>query len=231
VTGEPLSARSISIGYGRIAVVRNLDLTLRAGEVTCLLGTNGAGKTTTILGLAGVLPLLHGELWVGGKRSRAPLHQRARAGTALVTEDRPVFMRLSVKENLRLGRGGIDGALSYFPELHAHLSRPAGLLSGGQQQMLALARALASRPKVLLIDELSFGLAPQILRRLLTAVRAAADDGVSVLLVEQHARQALLIADRAYVMRGGEVVLSGAAAELLQDFDVVARSYMATGSS
>src|SRR5581483_9818736 len=203
----------------------DLDLAVESGEVVALLGPNGAGKTTTLLALAGELKPLSGEVVFDGKATRAGLYRRARAGLAFVTEERSVFMPLTAAENLRVGRGDKALALSLFPELEPLLGRRAGLLSGGEQQMLTLARALSRRPRCLLIDELSLGLAPLVVARLLTAVRKAADEeGVGVLLVEQHVRQALKLADRVHVLRRGRVVLAGTRDELhsrLQDVEAL----------
>lgn len=221
-----LVTRGLSAGYGSLAAVRNLDLEVRAGEIVALLGPNGAGKTTTLLTLAGELRALAGEIRWRGKPTTAPLHRLARSGLGLVTEERSVFMRLTVAENLRLGRGSVERALTLFPELQEHLKRRAGLLSGGQQQMLTLARALAADPAVLMADELSLGLAPQVVLRLLRALQDAAELGVGVLLVEQHARQALSIADRAYVLQRGRVVLEGPGADLRNNFDEIQRTYL-----
>jgi ABC-type branched-subunit amino acid transport system ATPase component len=222
-----IEARGLSAGYGSLAAVSDLDLSLHAGEVIALLGANGAGKTTTILTLAGELAPLGGELRWRGAPTRASLARRARAGLGLVLEERSIFARLTVMENLNIGRGSIEDALELFPELVPHLKRRAGLLSGGQQQMLALGRALAARPKALLIDELSLGLAPVLVSRLLEAVRDAAASGVGVLLVEQHVPQALAVADRAYVLRRGRVVLDGTTAELRGRVDEIEQTYLA----
>lgn len=228
--GEPLlRAVNLSAGYGSLAAVRGLDLEVDRGEVVALLGANGAGKTTTLLTLAGELAPLAGEVRLGGRLVRGALFRRAREGVALITEEKTVFMNLTVAENLRLGRGEPETALEVFPELRDHVGRRAGLLSGGQQQMLALARVLAGRPTLLLADELSLGLAPILVRRLLTAVRAAADErGVGVLLVEQHVRRALEVADRAYVLQRGRVVLSAPAAELRGRMGEIEASYLST---
>lgn len=222
-----IEARNVSVGYGNRAVVRELDLEVAAGEVVVLLGANGAGKTTTMLTLAGDLAPLAGELHVDGHRSRNPLHRRAREGLSFVTEERSVFMRMSTADNLRVGKCDRGRALELFPELEPLLSRMAGLLSGGEQQILTLARALARRPRLLLADELSLGLAPLIVTRLLHAVRrAATEDGVGVVLVEQHVGQALEIADRAYVMSRGRIVLSGPAAEVAGRLHEVQDAYL-----
>jgi branched-chain amino acid transport system ATP-binding protein len=210
-----ISARGVSAGYHKHPVVTGLDLEVRAGEVVALLGPNGAGKTTTLLTLAGELTPLEGEVHFHGETKPAPLFQRARHGLAFVTEERSVFPNLTAGENLKIGRGDDSIALGLFPELEPLLDRRGGLLSGGEQQMLTLARALSRKPIVLLADELSLGLAPLVVARLLKAVRSAADEhGVGVLLVEQHVKQAMRIADRVVVMRGGRIVLSGTAADV-----------------
>jgi ABC-type branched-subunit amino acid transport system ATPase component len=222
-----LEARGLRAGYGDTVVVRGLDLEVHAGEVVALLGPNGAGKSTTILTLAGELRSLGGEIFLHGQKTAAALHKRVRLGLGLVSEERTVLMRMSVADNLRVNRGDTDYALELFPELVPHLKRNVGMLSGGQQQMLALARALSRRPKVLLADELSLGLAPIIVDRLLAVARAAADEGVAVLLVEQHVHKALELADRAYVVRRGEVQLSGTAKELREHIADVEKVYLA----
>ena len=229
VTTAPIiEARGVFAGYGDLAAVRNLDLDIRPGEVVAVLGANGAGKSTTLLTLAGELPPLHGELHWRGEATTHPLHRRARAGTALVPEERSVIRSLSVADNLRLAGVAVADALSLFPELEPLLGRPAGLVSGGEQQMLTLARALARRPSLILADELSLGLAPLIVRRLLVTLRQAADEGVAVVVVEQHARQVLHVADRVVVLRRGEVVVTGTADEVRASFDEVRRAYLTT---
>ena len=223
-----LEARGLCAGYGSVVVVRDLDLEVRAGEVVALLGANGAGKTTTLLTLAGVLQPHDGNVLVLGASARSPLHQRARSGLALVTEDRAVLMRMTVLDNLRLGRCDVDLALDIFPELKTRLRLTAGLLSGGEQQMLALGRMLARRPEVLLADELSLGLAPLVVERLLGVVRAAADEGVAVLLVEQHVRKVLRVADRAYVLQRGRLALEGTSDEITAQLADVENSYLSS---
>jgi len=212
-----LKARGLVAGYGEITVVRDLDLELRAGEVVALLGANGSGKSTTIMTLAGELPVLGGTVVWNGAETRAPLFRRARQGLGLVPEERAVLMSMTTRDNLRLGSGGVAGALAVFPELERLLDRRGGLLSGGEQQMLVLARALAARPRALLIDELSLGLAPLVVERLMAAVRAAVDeDGLGVVLVEQQARRAVTVADRFYFMKQGVITLEGRAEGALE---------------
>jgi sulfate-transporting ATPase len=208
-----LAARNLAVGYYDRPVVRDIDLEVRAGEVIALLGANRAGKTTTMLGLAGAIEPLAGEVyWLGELvEKRVPLNKRAEEGLCFLPEERSVFRQLSVLENLRVDRScDIDRALTLFPELEPLLKRRAGLLSGGEQQMLGLARALARGPKVLLVDEMSLGLAPVIVSRLMDVLRQVSDeDSVAVILVEQHVHQALRIADRVCVIAGGRMSLAG----------------------
>jgi branched-chain amino acid transport system ATP-binding protein len=220
-----LDIRGLTAGYGDVPVVHGIDLKVGAGEVVALLGPNGAGKTTTLLALGGVLPST-GEVHYDDRPLTGPLHRRVRRGLGLITEERAVFRQLSTETNLALGAGGVDGALDVFPELDRLLDRKAGLLSGGEQQMVVLARALAARPRLLLVDELSLGLAPMMVARLLTALEEAAADGMSVLLVEQHARQALEVAARAYVLLRGAIELEGTGADLLARLPEIERTYL-----
>jgi ABC-type branched-subunit amino acid transport system ATPase component len=223
-----IAARGLRAGYGETVIVPSLDIEVRAGEVVALLGANGAGKTTTVMTLAGDLPALGGAVHLFGRETKAPFHQRVNEGLGLVSEERTVLMTMTVAENLKVNQGDPDYAIQLFPELEAHLSRRVSMLSGGQQQMLALARALSRRPKVLLADELSFGLGPLVVERLLRAVRQGADDGIGVLLVEQHIHRALEIADRAYLLRRGQVELAGTAAELFGRVGEIQELYLAT---
>jgi len=218
-----LAARRLSVGYGSLVVARDLELALHPGEVTVLLGSNGAGKTTTLLTLAGALPTIAGEVSWHGAPLTSRMEQRARGGLAFVPDERGAITSLTVAENLRLGLGDPDRALELFPELADHLDRRAGLLSGGQQKMLAVGLALSAQPQAVLADELSLGLAPTLVRRLLQGVRAAADEGAAVLLVEQHAHQALEIADHAVLLVNGRISLSGPAADVRAGLDDVLR--------
>jgi branched-chain amino acid transport system ATP-binding protein len=224
-----LEAKDLTVGYGVVPVIQGLNLQVRRGEVVALLGVNGAGKTTTVRALAGELSAMKGEVWFKGAATTAPLHARAKQGLRLITEERSVFMSLSTADNLRLGGQRAERCVELFPELAPLMSRRAGLLSGGEQQILTLARALAADPVVLLADELSLGLAPLVVERLLTAVRAAADRGAAVLLVEQQVRNALQVADRAYVLSGGRVALEGSTAELRGRLDEIEQTYLAAG--
>ncbi len=226
-----LAARNISAGYGGVEIVRDVSLEVHPGEVVALLGANGAGKTTTLLTLAGVLKPLGGEILIDGQATTAPLHRRARNGMAFVTEERSVFPKLTTRQNLAVGRADIQKATTLFPELEALMSRRAALLSGGEQQMLTLGRALARAPEVLLADELSLGLAPKSVTRLLRAVRAAADQGVGALLVEQHVHRVLEVADRVYLLQQGQIRFSGTAADARQNIDEIQATYLTASSA
>lgn len=231
-----LSCSDLSAGYVGVPVVRRLNLHVSPGEVVSLLGPNGAGKTTALLTLAGVLPSIAGSVEaVGAPVKGSHANRVARRGLSLVPDDRALFFGLTAQENLRLGpkvkgsKATTDLVLDYFPSLRGRMKTRAGLLSGGEQQMLAIGRAIAGRPKVLLIDELSLGLAPVIVKRILPVMRQIADElGTAVLLVEQHVDLALQISDRAYVLNHGEVVLEGSAADLLNDRQRLRTSYLGT---
>lgn len=225
-----LEARALSAGYGRMAVIRDIDLRVERGEVVALIGANGAGKTTTLLALAGELPPQEGEVRLKGAVTTAPMHVRCRRGMGYVPEERSVIMNMTVADNLRLAAVSRDVAIGYFPALEPILGRSAGLCSGGEQQMLSLARALGRDPEVLLLDELSLGLAPIVVANLLETVRRAADErGIGVLLVEQHVRQALQVADRVHLMERGRITLTGTSAEVADQLDRIERSYLSGG--
>lgn len=234
-----LQMRGVDIGYSGIPVARGLDIRVDSGEVVALLGANGVGKTTTLLTVSGLLPRIRGEMTVLGTTPDAAKRgaqkrtlSLARAGVGHVPEDRALFFGLTAGENVKLGarrgdRRAVEEALSLFPALEPILGRRAGLLSGGEQQMVALARALAGRPQLLLIDEMSLGLAPIIIEELLPAVRRVADEtGAGILVVEQHVRAVLSVADRAYVLRRGEIALEGTGAELQEQRGLLESSYM-----
>ena len=213
-------------GYAGVPVVRGVDLDVSTGEVVALLGSNGAGKTTTLLAVFGLLEPLGGLVEVLSAPARRP-HHLARRGAALVPQGRSLFLSLTVAENLRMARGDPDEALALFPALESARDRLAGRLSGGEQQMLALARALAGRPRLLVVDELSLGLAPRVVEDLMAGIRRRAQEhGTAVLVVEQHVAVALAVADRAYVMERGTIVLEGTSAELARRPDVLESTYL-----
>jgi branched-chain amino acid transport system ATP-binding protein len=226
-----LAIEGLTAGYEGAAVVRNLDLQVAPGEVVALLGANGAGKTTTLRAVSGLVHAMHGSIrFAGDDLARVSPSARARAGIAHVPESRGLFFGLTVAEHFRLGYRGeqldVAAAYRYFPALEPLRDRRCGLLSGGEQQMLAVARALARKPSLLLLDELSLGLAPIIVEGLLPVVRDyAKESGSGVVLVEQHIQLALTISDRGYVLSHGEVVLEDTAQRLLDDRDLLVASY------
>lgn len=204
-----LEVRDLAVGYGELTVASGLNFEIHPGEVSLLMGPNGAGKTTTLLTIGGALPSKQGSVRWNGQALSGPMYRRVQKGIGYLSDERGTISRLTGAENLRLAKGSVSRSLELFPELSQHLHRRAGLLSGGQQKMLSLALALCRGPSLLLADELSLGLAPQIVERLLRAVRQAADDGAAVLLVEQHARRALDIADTVSVLVNGRQLVSG----------------------
>ena len=224
-----LRVSGLSAGYGGGDVIRNLDFSLHSGTVTVLLGPNGSGKTSTLLSIAGELKTT-GTVTFKGQPWTTPFWRRSRGGLAYIPDEQAIIGALTVAENLRMAMRDPSGALELFPELADHRKRPAGLLSGGQQKMLSLAMALAKKPDVLMADELSLGLAPQIVHRLLEVARRAADAGTAVLLVEQHAQQALAVADRGLVLSHGSLVADEDAATLRADTADLAAAYLGPAS-
>lgn len=227
-----LETRDLAAGYNGVPAIRGLTVSVAPGEVVALLGPNGAGKTTSLLAMVGLVPLLAGEVDVlGAPLGRRRPHQVARSGVILVPDDRGIFSGLTVREHLRLAARRPDprretAVLDRFPVLRNLEGRKAGLMSGGEQQMLAIAKALLAKPKVLIIDEMSLGLAPKIVQEMLPAIRdLAKEDGIGLVLVEQHIELALSIADRGVILNHGRVVLTGAAPDLLRDRYLVEAAY------
>jgi branched-chain amino acid transport system ATP-binding protein len=223
-----LGAEGLAAGYGHVPAIEDIDLHVDQGEVVAILGANASGKSTTLMALAGLLDPMAGSVRWLGEVCRKPLHVRARQGMAYVLGDRGVITSLSTADNLRLGIGSMERALDLFPELRPLLKRRAGLLSGGEQKILTLARALACDPKVVLADEFSLGLAPEVLHRLMDALGAAADRGTAVVLVEQQVVHALNFASRAYILSQGRIIMSGPTSDLLERIDEIETSYLLT---
>lgn len=231
-----LEVHNLKVAYGGIQAVKGLDFQIGEGELVTLIGCNGAGKTTILKALAGILPTAAGRIRYNGEDIRhRPAHELVRHGLALVPEGRGVFARLTVAENLQMGayvrndREGIarDLQMVYelFPRLAERRGQPAGTLSGGEQQMVAMGRALMSRPRLLMLDEPSMGLAPLLVARIFDTIREISARGVSILLVEQNARLALEVASRGYVLESGLVTLTGSGSELLGSGEV-RRAYL-----
>ena len=220
-----LSVRQLQVAYGGIQAVKGIDLEVNEGELVCLIGANGAGKTSTLNCLGGLLKPSGGEIiYQGQDLQRIPTHERVKHGLALVPEGRGIFPKLTVAENLRMGAyarslqvGELEQAYERFPRLFERKEQLAGTLSGGEQQMLAIVRALLSKPKLLLLDEPSMGLAPLMVQKIFETIAEVTKEGVAVLLVEQNAKAALQLAQRAYVMESGNISLSGDAKSLAAD--------------
>jgi len=222
-----LSIENVKSAYGRIEVLHGVSLHVDAGEIVTLIGANGAGKTTLMHAISGVQPITDGVIRYEGETiEQRPAHARVALGISQVPEGRQIFEPLSVRDNLMLGawshrKDGLEKELArvcaLFPMLEAMWDIPAGALSGGQQQMLAIGRALMAKPRLLLLDEPSMGLAPKLVDQVLSTIRSLKDENLTILLVEQNARAALSIADRAYVMETGKITLSGTAAEIRSD--------------
>ncbi len=227
-TSPLLEVRDLEAGYGAISVLHRISLTVNAGEIVTMIGANGAGKSTTLNAICGIVRPRAGRVaFAGHDITRTPAHDIVKLGLAQSPEGRKIFPRLTVRENLEMGaftrrdhagvRDDIEKAYRMFPILEKRQSQPGGLLSGGEQQMLAIARALMSRPKLLLLDEPSLGLAPQIVVQIFDIIRELNQQGVSVLLVEQNARMALRVAHRGYVIETGRVTHTDRAESLLHD--------------
>jgi len=222
-----LEVKGLDVRYGGIRAVKGIDLQVGEGELVCIIGANGAGKTSTLKGLCRLIAARAAEArYAGEDLMRLPLHSLARKGLALVPEGRGIFPRLTVHENLEMGgysrrdaqvARDVEQQYATFPRLKERRRQVAGTLSGGEQQMLAIARAMMARPRLLLLDEPSMGLAPQMVARIFDIVREISARGVTMLLVEQNARLALEVSSRGYVMESGSIVLSGDARSLLAD--------------
>jgi len=223
-----LQLKKLEVAYGGIHAVKGIDLEVGEGELVCLIGANGAGKTTTLKGICGLLPIKAGKIFYGGADiTGKPAFQLVRRGLAMVPEGRGVFGALTIEENLAMGayirsdnegiRSDIERVYSLFPRLKERRRQTAGTLSGGEQQMLAMGRAMMSRPKLLLLDEPSMGLAPLMVQKVFETIVTVSGEGVTILLIEQNAKLALEVSRRGYVMESGEVTLSGDAKSLLHD--------------
>ena len=223
-----LALEQLQVSYGGIRAVKGVDLTVEPGELVCLIGANGAGKTTTLRAVTGLVRAAGGRIvYDGAEITGLRVHEIARRGLALVPEGRGVFAQLTIDENLAMGAysrsdkpgvaADMERAYALFPRLKERRRQTAGTLSGGEQQMLAIARALMGRPKLLLLDEPSMGLAPLMVEKIFEVIRAIASEGVTLLLVEQNARLALEVSHRGYVLEGGVVAITGDARSLLGD--------------
>jgi branched-chain amino acid transport system ATP-binding protein len=235
---DVLSLRNLTVMRGGRAVVREVSIEITAGEVTALLGPNGAGKSSLVLAVGGVLRLPSGSVLLDGQELARRPEKIRQAGVAIVPEGRRLLSELTVEENIRVAtyslpreqaQAGRDRALQMFPELEKRLAAPARSLSGGEQQMLVLAQALVSEPRFVIIDELSLGLAPVVVQRLIPTIREIAESGIGVLLIEQFATVALGLANRAYVMEGGRIQYDGLASELREKPELLQSAYLLRG--
>ncbi len=235
-----LEVKGLEVGYGGIRAVKGIDLEVLEGELVCLIGANGAGKSTTLRAICGLLAPRAGAVrYAGADIAGVPIHELPRRGLVMVPEGRGIFPQLTVEENLAMGAftrsdDGIAQDLEHqyerFPRLKERQTQTAGTLSGGEQQMLAIGRALMARPKLLLLDEPSMGLAPRLVAQIFGIVREIAKQGVTILLVEQNARLALEVASRGYVMESGLITLAGEAKKLLAD-PKVREAYLGEGAA
>jgi branched-chain amino acid transport system ATP-binding protein len=234
-----LSLKNLHVAYGAIRAVEGIDLQVESGQVVTLIGANGAGKSTTLQAVSGLIPTAAGCIEFDGRPINGlPAHEIVRRGLVQVPEGRGIFSNLSVEENIELGgfrrsdraqvHADRERALDLFPRLRERLTQSAGTLSGGEQQMLAIARALVAGPRLLLLDEPSLGLAPQVLRTIFQVIREINARGTTILLVEQNAHMALKSADYAYVLETGRIVMEGPAAKLAES-DEVRKAYLGIG--
>jgi branched-chain amino acid transport system ATP-binding protein len=228
VTVPLLELKALKVAYGGIQAVKGIDLFVAPGELVCLIGANGAGKTTTLKGITGLQPVKSGKIQYAGEDiTGKPAFQLVRKGLSMVPEGRGVFGALTIEENLAMGayvrndhaaiRDDVERVFGLFPRLKERRKQTAGTLSGGEQQMLAMGRAMMSRPKLLLLDEPSMGLAPLMVQKVFETVLAISREGVTILLIEQNAKLALEVSGRGYVMESGEITLHGEAKQLLSD--------------
>ena len=231
-----LEVKEMVVAYGRVNAVKGINFTVEEGQVVTLLGTNGAGKSTTLRALSGLLKLVSGEIWFQGERiDGMPAHRIVQKGIAHSPEGRRLFRQMSVEDNLKLGafsrkdsagiRKDMDRVYDLFPVLGSRRTEAAGLFSGGEQQMLAIGRAMMSQPKLLMLDEPSMGLSPIMTQTIMTTIKELQSEGVTILLVEQNAQAALSLADRGYVLEVGQIMFSDTGKQLLGD-DRVKRTYL-----
>ena len=240
MTTPLLELKDLQVAYGGIQAVKGIDLSVDQGELVCLIGANGAGKTTTLKGITGLQPIKSGKIHYAGEDiTGKPAFQLVRKGLSMVPEGRGVFGALTIEENLAMGayarddraaiKEDVERVFGLFPRLKERRKQTAGTLSGGEQQMLAMGRALMSRPKLLLLDEPSMGLAPLMVQKVFETVVAVSKEGVTILLIEQNAKLALEVSSRGYVMESGEITLQGKAKQLLSDPKVRA-AYLGEGA-